>query len=191
MTSQPIPEIYLSDEVLGRVAASLSDLYGSLYEERPVDPRSSLTGNMLAFVFHGGLSITDERLLMSGREERLREFRRNFFDVVRAEMVGVVTGLTGLRVNYSLFDFDPGTRTTHAVFVLDLDTLGSAAERRAVLNWSEQVRRNSSRLRAEHRETRERYAVLNREWHARREGLQRTIDEGSAGAARQSGSEGR
>lgn len=114
----------LGDEALTRVAASLSDLYYRLYEERPRDPRASLTGNLLAFVFSEGLSVTDRWLLKSGRDDRLREFREHFFEVVSGELIALVSDLTGFRVNYSFYGFDPRTRTTHAIFVLDLERAG-------------------------------------------------------------------
>jgi hypothetical protein len=179
MAADPLHDVRLSEEALARIAASLSDLYYSLYEERPSDPQSSLTGNMLAFVFQGGLSVADEWLLKREQEDRLCEFRKNFFEVVSDELVGVVGRLTGLPVSYSFYGFDPGTRTTHANFVLDLSKLDGAAERQAVLNWSEQVRRNSKRLREEHREVRDRHIVLTEEWHGKRESLQRNFEAGA------------
>src|SRR3954467_375291 len=108
---------HLGDEALQRIATSLSDLYSVLYDARPGDAHTSLTGNMLAFVFEGGLSIGDEWLLRAGEEKQLTEFRRQFFDVVSDDLVGVVGDLTGLTVTYSFYGFDPHTRTTHAVFV--------------------------------------------------------------------------
>ena len=61
----------LGADALQGVAASLSDLYCVLYGERASDARASLTGNMLAFVFEGGLSVPDEWMLRSGMSERL------------------------------------------------------------------------------------------------------------------------
>lgn len=179
-----LPTSQLGDEALERVATTLSDLYRVLYEERPADPRASLTGNMLAFVFEGGLSVNDEWLLRSGRDDRLREFRQNFFEVVSDEMVGVVGNLTGMPVTYSFFGFDPKTRTTHAIFVLDLSGLHREEERLAVLNWSEQVRRNARRLRAQHRATREVHVALKEQMRAKREEVRK--DAAADRAARRS-----
>jgi uncharacterized protein YbcI len=164
----------LGEEALGRIAAALADLYYSLYEERPVDPRASLTGNMIAFVFSDGLSVADRWLLRSGREGSLRKFREQFFEVISAEMVTLVGDLTGLQVNYSFCGFDPKTRTTHAIFVLDLSALGDESEaRRAVLNWSEQVRRNARRVSQESRVARQKHEGLRAEWRKRREEMNR------------------
>jgi uncharacterized protein YbcI len=168
--------VHLGDEALARIAATLSDLYHILYEERPGDPHVSLTGNMLAFVFENGLSVSDEWLLTSGRGERVREFRQNFFEVVSPELVGVVGDLTGMPVTYSFYGFDPQTRTTHAVFVLDVSELHEAEQRQAVLNWSEQVRRNARRLREEHRETREVHRALKAQMAAKREEVRREAE---------------
>ncbi len=162
-------EARLGDAALERVASTLSDLYYVLYEERPLDAHASLTGNMLAFVFEDGLSVSDEWLLRSGRGERLSEFRQNFFEVVSDEMVAVVGDLTGTPVTYSFYGFDPKTRTTHAIFVLDMSLLHGAEERQAVLNWSEQVRRNARRLREQHRATREVHLALKEQMRRKRE----------------------
>jgi uncharacterized protein YbcI len=163
----------LGDETLGRVAATLSDLYFMLYEERPADAHASLTGNMLAFTFEGGLGVSDEWLLRSGRGERLREFRQNFFEVVSDELTGVVGDLVGLPVTYAFYGFDPKTRTSHSVFVLDMTELHGAEERQAVLNWSEQVRRNARRLREQHRATRDVHRALKDQLREKREEVQR------------------
>jgi hypothetical protein len=120
---KPVQQAQLGDEALERLAATLSHLYFALYEERTVDARAALTGNMLAFVFEGGLSVGDEWLLRSGRAERLREFRQSFFEVVDDELVGIVGDLTGVPVTYSFYGFDPRTRTTHMIFVLDRSAL--------------------------------------------------------------------
>lgn len=172
--------IELGDAALERIAATLSDLYFVLYEERPVDPRASLTGNMLAFVFEGGLSVADEWLLRCGKEERLTEFRQHFFEVVSDQVIEVVGSLTGVPVTYSFYGFDVKTRTTHAVFVLDLRTLGGSEQRQAVLNWSEQVRRNARRLREEHRATSEEHRALQEKVRAQREETRREAEEDRA-----------
>jgi uncharacterized protein YbcI len=146
--------IHLEDGALERVAATLADLYNLLYGERPADPRASLTGNMLAFAFDGGLAVSDEWLLRTGRGARLREFRQNFFEVVSDELVGVVADLTDAPVTYSFYDFNPKTRISHSIFVLGASERDGVAERQAVLNWGKQVRRNSRRLREEYQAAR-------------------------------------
>jgi hypothetical protein len=181
-----VQQLHLGGEALERVAGTLSDLYFTLYEEHPADPRASLTGNMLAYVFEGGLGVSDEWLLRTGRGERLREFRQSFFEVVSGEMVGVVGDLTGLPVTYSFFGFDPTTRTTHAVFVLDMTGMHDAEQRQAVLNWSEQVRRNARRLREQHRATREVHMALKDQVRAKREQVERDAEAASARAAARS-----
>lgn len=178
-----VGDAQLGADALERIATSLSDLYTLLYDARPADAHASLTGNMLAFVFGGGLSVGDEWLLRSGQEKQLAEFRRQFFDVVDAELIGVVADLTGLTVTYSLYGFDPQTRTTHAVFVLDLSELGGSDQRRAVLNWSEQVRANARRLRAEHVATREAHVALKEQVQAQRERLARESSRAGRGGA--------
>lgn len=110
----------LSDEALGWVAGSLDDVYSTLYEQRGAGARASLTGNTLAFAFEGGLSGADECLLDRGKDEQLRQFREHFFDVIDEQMIGIVAEVTGKPVTYSFYGFDSRTRTTHAIFVLDL-----------------------------------------------------------------------
>jgi uncharacterized protein YbcI len=180
--------VRLGQEALDRIAGTLSELYRGLYEARPIDAQASLTGNLLAFVFEGGLSVADEWLLRTGRDDRLKEFRQHFFEVVDHEMVGVVTDLTGLPVTYSFYGFDPRTRSTHAIFVLDLSELDRSEERQAVLNWSEQVRRNARRLRQEHVATRETFRALKGKLKARQEQLLREAEaEGEGEGSRRSG----
>jgi hypothetical protein len=163
----------LDEVALKGIAGALANSYGALYQEPAVDPRASLTGDMLAFSFQDGLNLADKALLRGGHLQRLEEFRRHFFEVVGDELSAVVVDLAGVPVDYSFYGFDPGRRTTHAVFILDLGAARGAEGRQAVLNWSEQVRRSSGRLRAQHREIEAYYAPLNAEWKAKREELSR------------------
>jgi Co/Zn/Cd efflux system component len=168
-----VQDVRLGDDALARIAAALADLYFALYEERPLDPHASLTGNMLGFVFGDGLSVADEWLLLHGNDERLREFREHFLSVISDELTAVVADLTGLPVTYSFYGFDPKTRTTHSIFVLDLSALNTSEQRQAVLNWSEQVRRNARRLREEHIATRETHRALTDQMRAQRDQMLR------------------
>jgi uncharacterized protein YbcI len=162
----------LGDEALANVAAALADLYEALYGERPLDARASLTANMLAWNFEEGLGVFDRGMLKHGCNDELREFREQFFDVVGNQMRTTVGDLTGVPVTYSFFGFDARTRTTHGVFVLDLRR-SDDEQRRALVGWSEQVRRNSKRLRAEHRATRAENRELKEEVRRRREEIVR------------------
>jgi uncharacterized protein YbcI len=178
LPEKPAQGVRLGDDALERIAVALADLYHDLYEERPLDPRASLTGNMLAFVFEDGLSVSDEWLLRTGSDERLRKFREHFLSAVSEELVGVVRDLTGLPVTYSFHGFDPKTRTTHVIFVLDLSSLNGSEQRQAVLNWSEQVRRNARRLREQHIATREIHRGLTDKMRAQREQMRREAEGG-------------
>jgi hypothetical protein len=178
LPEKPVQGVRLGDDALERIADALSDLYQVLYEERPLDAHASLTGNMLSFVFDDGLSVSDEWLLRTGSDERLREFREHFLSVVSDDLVGVVHDLTGFPVTYSFYGFDPKTRTTHAIFVLDLSTLNGSEQRQAVLNWSEQVRRNARRLREKHIATREIHRGLTDKMRAQREQMLREAEAG-------------
>lgn len=140
---RPAPLAGLVDEALSQICDRLSDLYFALYEERTVDARVALAGNVLAFVFDGGLAPADEWLLLSGRGERVREFRQSFFEVVSDDMVRVVGDLTGVPVTYSFFDFDPTTRTTLSIFVLDAGAAGADIAARMQAK-DDEVRRDSA-----------------------------------------------
>jgi uncharacterized protein YbcI len=120
-SANPERAVHLSDEAQARIVAALSDIYVSLYEERPGDARASLTGDMLIFVFEDGLTIADDQLLRNGHEERVREFRRQLFEVIGDRLARTVHELTGFPVSHSFSDFDPRARTTRALFVLELD----------------------------------------------------------------------
>jgi hypothetical protein len=176
--------VQLGDDALDRIAAALADHYCVLYEERPRDARVSLTGNMLAFVFEEGLSVADELLLRTGRQERLQEFREHFLVLAGDQLIGVVADLTGLPVTYSFYGFDPKTRTTHSIFVLDLTPLKDAEQRQAVLNWSEQVRRNARRLRERHIATREIHRGLTDQMRTQRDKMRREAEGGEEPARR-------
>src|SRR5689334_16020037 len=135
MLPAPEPEhrpIHLGEDALAAVAMELANTYEDLYGERPLDPHASLNGDLLAWVFDDGLSAADEGLLRRGREDRLQKFRHHFFDVIGERLQGTVGELTGVPVSYAFFGFDPPTRTTHGVFVLDLDT-PDLERRRALL----------------------------------------------------------
>jgi uncharacterized protein YbcI len=173
---KPTYGVKLDIDALDRIAVTLSDLYRNLYEERPVSSQASLTGNMLAFVIEDGLSVADEWLLRNGRDDLLCDFREHFFEVVDDQMTEVIADLTGLSVTYSFYGFDPTTRTTHAIFVLDLTPLNHVEERQAILNWGEQVRRNARRLRQEHVATREAYKNLKVQVQVHRDRLRREIE---------------
>jgi hypothetical protein len=116
---KPAYSVELDDLALDRIANVLADRYFVLYGERPDDSRASLTGNLLVWVFDGGLTVADEWLLGSGQEENLREFRRHFFEVADGRMSAAVVAQTGVLVTFSFYGFDPMTRTSHAGFVLD------------------------------------------------------------------------
>lgn len=178
---EPVTRRRLDERALEQIAGALADSYDALYEEPPVDPRVSLTGDMLAFVFEDGLSVADKVLLRGGRAERLGKFRRHFFEVADGELAAVVTDLTGALVTYSFYGFDAASRTTHGIFILDLDSPHGAEERQAVISWSEQVRRNAARLRQEHRELMAYYEPLKQEWRAKREELRRRGAKGELG----------
>jgi Na+-translocating membrane potential-generating system (MpsC) len=178
MQPAPGPEpqlVHLGEDALAAVAVDLALRYEDLYGERPLDPRASLNGNLLAWVFDDGLSTADEKMLRRGREDSLRKFRHHFFDAAGERLQNAVGELTGVPINYSFFGFDPPTRTTHGVFVLDLST-PDFERRQALIGWSEQVRRNAVRLRKEHAVTSETNRELTRQVRAERERFARRND---------------
>jgi hypothetical protein len=147
-------------ERYGRLATSLADQFAALYDSSPADPWVSVEGEMLTFAFQGGLSPADEWLLDSGRTIELREFREHFLHVVADQLTAVVEALTEFEVRRLLPAFDSDSRTTRCFFLVAPRSGEEGEERRAVLAWSEQVRRNARRLRERHRETREAHARL-------------------------------
>jgi hypothetical protein len=149
------------DEVrLAEIARGLADQFAILYEEKPVDPRAHMAGNMLTFAFQGGLSRADELHLEHGHGEELRAFRECFLQVVSGRFQGLVESLSGGHVTFSSGVFDPESRTTNMLFVLDLLPDDKAEQRAAIRNWSEQVRRNARELRIGHLQTRETHMAL-------------------------------
>lgn len=156
----PSEDPQLDRDALRRVASVLADQYAALYDARPADPRAELAGDILTFVFQGGLSRSDELLLQNGRTQELRAFRERFLRVVSPDLGGVVEQLTEQDVSFSQFGFDADSRTTTCLFGLRARTSDGREERAAVLNWSEQVRRNSHEIRARHRAARQAHREL-------------------------------
>jgi uncharacterized protein YbcI len=153
----------LEQERLSRIAAGLADQFALLYEAKPVDPRAQMAGNMLAFSFQGGLSVADENHLRARNPDAVRAFREGFLNVVAEQLKSVVASLSGGQVTYFSGAFDPDTRTTNMLFVLDLLPDDKAEQRKAIRNWSEQVRRNARELRINHLQTRETHVALREE----------------------------
>lgn len=153
----------LSAGRLAEVARGLAEQFTLLYDATPVDPRAQMAGNTLTVAFEGGLTVLDERHLEAGRTEELRRFRERFFEATGEQMRSVVSTLTGGQVTFFSSAFDPGSRTTSMLFVLDLLQDDGEEQRRAIRSWSEQVRRNARALRLSHLQTRRTHVALRRE----------------------------
>lgn len=144
-----------------RLAGILAEQFTALYDKRPSDPQVTVNGTNVTFTFQGGLSNTDERLLSGGRDQEVRDFRENFLRAASPRFDSIVSSLLGGDVTFSFAAFDPGSRVTSCFFVLDYSAADPQHEQReAILNWSEQVRRNARLLRDEHLRIIERHHVL-------------------------------
>jgi uncharacterized protein YbcI len=156
---------------LAEIAAGLADQFALLYDAKPTDPRAHMAGNMLAATFNGGLSLSDEKHLEAGHLDELREFRERFLEVVAGDLNSVVEMLSGGQVTFFSAAFDPPTRMTNMLFVLDLIPDDKEEQRKAIRNWSEQVRRNARELRISHLQTRETHVALRGEMEDLRAGI--------------------
>jgi hypothetical protein len=145
---------------LERLATLLAEQFTVLYDNRPRDPLVTVNGSNVAFTFQGGLSGSDEHLLTAGRDREVRDFRENFLRAASSQFDGIVSSLLSADVTFSFAAFDPVSRTTSCFFVLDDSAESGQEQREAILNWSEQVRRNARRLRDEHLRIIERHHVL-------------------------------
>ncbi len=161
-TGSPRGAAILDAAGLDRLAAGLADQFATLYDSRPLDPRTTLSDHLLAFSFDGGLSRADEWLLETGRDEQLRRFREQFMKVIEGQLGNVVEALSGHRVVRYVASFDPATRITDCFFTLTAAAGSAGEQHRALLNWSEQVRRNSQQIRDRHRQSREANSRLRR-----------------------------
>jgi uncharacterized protein YbcI len=166
----------LDPEGLSRIAASLADQFATLYDASPVDPRASFAGDVVTFAFEGGLSPSDQWLLDAGREEQLQEFREHFLRVIGDQMKEVVEGLSAVEVRHIFPTFEAADRTTSCFFIVVPNARGETEQRQALLNWSEQVRRNARDLRERHRAAREAHERLRELMHAVR--VERSGDAG-------------
>jgi uncharacterized protein YbcI len=161
----------LGSERLARIGAGLADQFALLYGASPTDPQAQMAGNMLTFTFQGGLSVADENHLRAGRFDAVRRFREGFLEVVAEKLKTVAASLSGSQVTFFSSAFDPESRTTNMLFVLDLLPDDEAEQREAIRNWSEQVRRNARELRISHLQTRETHVGLREQMQDLRLGL--------------------
>jgi hypothetical protein len=150
---------------LAEIAGGLADQFAALYEATPLDPRAHMAGNMLTFTFQGGLSLSDENHLEASHFDELRAFRERFLEVIADSLKSTAGLLAGAEVSFFSGVFDPATRTTNMLFVLDLIPDSTAEQREAIRNWSEQVRRNARELRVSHLQTRETHLALRERMH--------------------------
>lgn len=157
----------LDGEQLVRISGGLADQFALLYEATPADPRAQMAGNMLTFAFAGGLSTSDEKHLEAGHEAELKAFRERFLESVSEQLKSTVAALSGGHVTFFSGVFDPGSRMTNMLFVLDLLPDDKAEQRQAIRSWSEQVKRNARALRVSNLQTRETHVAL-------REAMERT-----------------
>lgn len=161
---------------LDQIATGLADQFAFLYEAEPADPRVQMAGNMLNFAFQGGFTVADENHLKAGHLDELRGFRERFLEVVGEQLKSIVETMTGGHVTFFSTAFDPASRTTNMLFVLDLLPDDKGEQREAIRNWSEQVRRNARALRISHLQTRETHIALRDEMGEIRQALR---DEGA------------
>jgi hypothetical protein len=161
--------VALDETTLEQLRTALSDQFTALYDHRPVDPSTALKGDLLTFAFQGGLSRGDELLLEGERSEQLCRFRDAFLTVIAPQLEEVVTALAPVEVLGLRSSFDPTSGATECVFQLARSETNADEERQALLNWSEQVRRNARTLRKSHREAREAHARLRDRLRAIRE----------------------
>jgi uncharacterized protein YbcI len=154
------PPVDLNGTDLGRLASALADQFAVLYDARPLDPRASFADQVLAFSFDGGLARSDEWLLRAGRDEQLCDFREQFMRVIERDLDNVVEALSGCQVVRFVSSFDPTTRVTDCFFTLAKPPGSEREQRQALLNWSEQVRRNAQASRKRHHEAVEAHARL-------------------------------
>lgn len=165
------PGTGFDDGLLESVATALADQFAALYDARPRHCRSQLGGHVLTFSFLGGLSRFDELLLEGRRDAEVRDFRVLFLEAVSPQLGEVVEALSGFGVSHFFASFDPVRQTTECLFLLDPRRSDEDEQRRALLNWSEQVRRNARELRERHREAREAHARQRELMRKAREGL--------------------
>jgi len=180
-TSDPAPgglffssPVLLSGARLEALAATLAEQLLLLYGARPADPRARLDGNLLTFTFHSGLSGSDELLLTSGQEEKMRQFREQFLEAASIQGLNeIVSSFVHADVAFFFNAFDSPSRTTSCFFVLQGSGDPRREAREAIRNWGEQVRRNARHLRARHSLIREEHRKLRVALHEARPGSDR------------------
>jgi hypothetical protein len=148
--------VSVDERELDRVARALAEQFALLYEVSPTDPYAIFGGGVLTFAFHGGFTALDEHRLATGRVKDVREFRERFLRSVAEELNEVVEAvIPTARVNFFFVGFEADAGTTNCFFVLDPALDSERAERKAILAWSDQVRRSARGLRARTRQARD------------------------------------
>jgi hypothetical protein len=155
--------------VLEWTGAGLAERFAELYEADPSDPRVSCDGNVLSFRFTGGLTLADRNLLETGAAAEAKKFRERFLEAVAPQLREVVEARAKVEVSVFFAAFDGATRTTNLVFVIDQPLDAREEQWAALRNWGRQVRRNSRRLRQDHRSSAESHGRLRTEFHRREE----------------------
>lgn len=146
----------VTEQELDRVARVLAEQFALLYEVNPADPYAGFGGGVLTFAFQGGFTALEKHKLATGRAKDVREFRERFLRGVAEELNEVVEAvIPAVRVNFFFAGFDVDTGTTNCFFVLDPAVDSERAQRKAILAWSDQVRRSARGLRARTRHARE------------------------------------
>jgi uncharacterized protein YbcI len=146
----------VTEQELDRVARVLAEQFALLYEVSPADPYATFGGGVLTFAFQGGFTALEEHRLATGRAKDVREFRERFLRGVAEELNEVVEAVIPVaRVNFFFAGFDVETGTTNCFFILDPAADSERAQRKAILAWSDQVRRSARGLRARTRHARD------------------------------------
>jgi uncharacterized protein YbcI len=86
----------------GRLAAAISTGVVHVFSDHtgrgPTKARTTIDGGTVMVVLQDGLTKAERSLIEAGKEAEVLQLRRSFQETMRADLVGVVEGLTGCAV---------------------------------------------------------------------------------------------
>jgi uncharacterized protein YbcI len=113
-------------ELNAGVARAVVRFYREHTGRGPTRAQAFYRGNVVVVIMHDALTKAEADLVAQGKGETVLEFRRAFQDTMREELVAIVEGLTGCRVQAFMSTNHVAPDMAAEIFVLDRPVPGEA-----------------------------------------------------------------
>jgi hypothetical protein len=133
------------------LARLLSCQFESLGESRPSRVRVAEEANTVSLAFGWPLAPWEAILVRSGQQHRLERFRLELLEAIAPSLAEVVEIEIGREARSRSLALAARGQEATVGFALGGPTEDGAESRRAIRNWSLQVRRSARHQRSEHR----------------------------------------